>query len=56
MHIHVEDEYNLQDDISSQLGTFPTKNQWDELLYDANGNQKLSDSEREEMISKMVVP
>jgi GTP cyclohydrolase IA len=53
MHIHVEDEYNLDEDISSQIGKFPTKNHWGELLFDANGNQKLSDKEVDQMIKRL---
>ncbi|MFH1051971.1 MAG: GTP cyclohydrolase I [bacterium] len=53
MHIHVEDEYNLDQEVISQIGNFPTKNQWGELLYDANGNKKLSDDEIEQMIQRL---
>ncbi|MFC2131392.1 GTP cyclohydrolase I [Bacteroidota bacterium] len=50
MHINVQDEYNIEEDISSKIGNFPTENQWGQLLYDANGNKKLTEEEREEMI------
>ena len=53
MHIHVEDEYNLDEDVISQIGKFPTKNQWGELLYDANGNKKLTEEEMQLMITRL---
>ena len=53
MHIHVEDEYNLDEDVISKIGNFPTKNQWGELLYDANGNKKLSEEEMRVMVERL---
>ncbi|ROL58913.1 GTP cyclohydrolase I [Bacteroidetes/Chlorobi group bacterium ChocPot_Mid] len=53
MHIHVEDEYNLDEDVISKIGSFPTKNQWGELLFDANGNKKLSEHELQIMIERL---
>jgi len=53
MHIHVEDEYNLDEDITALAGKFPTQNQWNELLFDANGNRKLSREETDKMIERL---
>lgn len=53
MHISVQDEYNIEEDNSLQIGSYPTKNQWGHLLFDANGNKKLSMEERDEMIQQL---
>lgn len=48
---------NHLDDLESEpdevLSTFPTHNQWGELLFDANGNMPLTPEEQEIMIKRL---
>lgn len=48
---------NLIDDFDSEsedsLSKYPTHNQWNELLFDANGNTPLTKDERWEMIQRL---
>lgn len=53
MHIHVEDDYNIEEDLSQKLGSFPKVNKYGFELFDSNGNRKISDKEREEMIAQL---
>ncbi|MCX7879721.1 MAG: GTP cyclohydrolase I [Ignavibacteria bacterium] len=55
--MNFEPENNYIDDFESEteeiLSTFPTHNQWNELLFDANANIPLSKEERETMIQRL---
>ena len=53
MHIHVEDEYNIEDGLNLELGNYPKKNLLGYELFDSNGNRKITEAERAEMIAQL---
>jgi GTP cyclohydrolase I len=53
MHIHVEDEYNIEDGLNLELGNYPKKNVLGFELFDSNGNRKITEDERAEMIAQL---
>ncbi len=50
MHIHVQDEYNIENFDDPNLGNYPKTNFLGYELFDSNGNRPLSEEERAEMI------
>lgn len=48
---HLIDDFDSES--SDLLSKYPTHNQWNELLFDANGNMPLTKDERREMIHRL---